>query len=108
VLRETPGPTVAALDVGTSQTAAEPPRDREPLLPLALAPVAPIQPAAAPPRTDATLPAGAAAAPAPPTVRVTIGRIEVRAVTLPAPVTPRPAVPPALSLEEYLRRGGRP
>lgn len=50
---------------------------------------------------------------APPIVQVTIGRIEVRAVTPSAPPAPRaPARPqgPALSLDEYLRRrngGGR-
>jgi hypothetical protein len=45
----------------------------------------------------------------PPIVRVTIGRIEVRAIQPPAPPVPR-AIPPApkLSLEEYLGRGGRP
>jgi hypothetical protein len=43
-----------------------------------------------------------------PVIRVTIGRIEVRAVAPPAPPEPRRAPPPALSLEEYLRRGGRP
>ena len=48
------------------------------------------------------------ASPAAPTIRVTIGRIEVRAVSPPAPAEPRSAAAPALSLEEYLRRGGRP
>ena len=45
-----------------------------------------------------------------PVVHVTIGRIEVRAVTPPAPAPePRPApgwTPPVLSLDEYLKRGG--
>jgi hypothetical protein len=48
--------------------------------------------------------------PAPPTIRVSIGRIEVRAVMPPAP-TPAPAPPaaPLLTLEAYLReRTGRP
>ncbi|HEX9990083.1 MAG TPA: hypothetical protein VGE45_16620 [Chloroflexia bacterium] len=48
--------------------------------------------------------------PAPPTIRVSIGRIEVRAVMPPAP-TPAPAPPaaPMLTLEAYLReRTGRP
>lgn len=44
-----------------------------------------------------------------PIVRVTIGRIEVRAVTVPAPATPRPPAEPAkrsgIVLEEYLRSG---
>ncbi len=49
---------------------------------------------------------------APPVVKVTIGRIEVRAVT-PNPPKPRPAAPvrrPSLSLGDYLKRrgGGRP
>ncbi|HYP42144.1 MAG TPA: hypothetical protein VEX13_17440 [Chloroflexia bacterium] len=50
------------------------------------------------------------APPAPPTIRVSIGRIEVRAVMSPAP-TPAPAPPaaPMLTLEAYLReRTGRP
>ncbi|RKH49017.1 hypothetical protein D7Y23_18330 [Corallococcus sp. AB050B] len=46
-----------------------------------------------------------------PVVQVTIGRIEVRAVTPPAPARPAPArTSPSLSLDEYLRRrngGGR-
>jgi hypothetical protein len=37
-------------------------------------------------------------------VHVTIGRIEVRAVREPAKPAPQPARPPAMSLEEYLRR----
>lgn len=46
-----------------------------------------------------------------PTIRVTIGRIEVRAISTPAPARPRAAPPPArLSLEDYLRlrSGGNP
>ncbi|NEQ22340.1 MAG: hypothetical protein F6K28_24755 [Microcoleus sp. SIO2G3] len=44
------------------------------------------------------------AAPPPPTIQVTIGRIEVRAVPPPAPPRPRVTTPPArLSLEDYLR-----
>jgi hypothetical protein len=59
---------------------------------------------------DGSSPLRADPAPALPTVRVTIGRIEVRAV-YPAPQTPRPtpAAPrPALTLEQYReqRRGG--
>ena len=44
-------------------------------------------------------------APEPPTVHVTIGRIEVRAIppTAPAAAQPRPG-PPVMSLEEYLGR----
>jgi hypothetical protein len=50
--------------------------------------------------------------PAGPAIRVSIGRIDVRAVTTPAPSTPRPAAThpgPALSLDEYLKqqKGGR-
>lgn len=51
--------------------------------------------------------------PAPPTIRVTIGRIEVRAVTPAPPVAPAPVrtprAAPALSLEDYLkqRNGGQ-
>nr|MDQ3744997.1 hypothetical protein [Acidobacteriota bacterium] len=58
-----------------------------------------------PPRDD-----GAADTSAGGVIRVTIGRIEVHAVT-PPPPTPKPYAPPApkLSLEEYLRQhnGGR-
>lgn len=43
-------------------------------------------------------------APPPPTIQVTIGRIEVRAMPPPAPSRPRVTTPPArLSLEDYLR-----
>jgi hypothetical protein len=48
-----------------------------------------------------------------PTIQVTIGRVEVRAVTTPATTThsrQQPVKPPAMSLDEYLRRqeqGGR-
>jgi hypothetical protein len=47
--------------------------------------------------------------PAPPAIRVTIGRVEVRAAAPPAAATPRPPRPPRLSLDDYLeaRRGGR-
>ena len=49
------------------------------------------------------------AADAPPIVRVTIGRIEVRAVTSPAPAVPRSPAAPArragIALEDYLRSG---
>ncbi|HEX8556919.1 MAG TPA: hypothetical protein VF668_02395 [Pyrinomonadaceae bacterium] len=55
----------------------------------------------------------AQAATAPPTIEVTIGRIEVRAVTPPAPAPPPARArrePPRMSLDEYLRGhdGGRP
>jgi len=49
-----------------------------------------------------------AAQKAAPTIRVTIGRIEVRAV-VPAPPTPRPAAEPrmpALPLDQYLKQRG--
>ncbi len=52
-----------------------------------------------------------AGAPSGPTVRVTIGRVEVRAIfpERRAPQSPRAAAPPTLSLDEYLRqrRGGQ-
>jgi hypothetical protein len=63
------------------------------------------------PRWAADLrPRGSPEAPPAPTVRISIGRIEVRAVAASAPAAPRPA--PArkstgLSLEEYLRPRGR-
>ncbi len=51
----------------------------------------------------------AGAAPEPPTINVTIGRVEVRAVTPPAsPRRERPGRSQALSLDEYLqKRGGK-
>jgi hypothetical protein len=53
--------------------------------------------------------AGPSAADEPPVVRVTIGRVDVRAV-LPAaqPERARPKRPPRLTLDEYLREGRRP
>jgi hypothetical protein len=63
-----------------------------------------------PARREATLPAqpawsGAEAAQGPPTIRITIGRVEVRAVQSPsaAPAQPAPRPGPALSLEAYLK-----
>ena len=50
------------------------------------------------------------AAPERPVVHVTIGRIEVRAVTPPVAPQPQPAPgwqPPVLSLDDYLKRGGQ-
>jgi hypothetical protein len=46
-----------------------------------------------------------------PTIRISIGRIEVKAVHPPAPVAPQPAAqsmgwrPPTMSLDQYLKRG---
>lgn len=50
--------------------------------------------------------------PSPPTIRVTIGRIDVRAIMAPSPPPPRTELPkpgPDLTLDEYLRQrnGGR-
>jgi hypothetical protein len=63
---------------------------------------------APPPVKTARAERGATEPHAEPTIHVTIGRIDVRAV-MPAPSAPtRPAVPvEALSLEDYLRRGTR-
>jgi len=67
-------------------------------------------PGAPAPATATRAPQGPAAAEAePPVIEVTIGRIEVRAVTPPAPLlraAPAPRRAPALSLDEYLRRRG--
>ncbi|WP_320045523.1 hypothetical protein [uncultured Desulfobacter sp.] len=56
-------------------------------------------------------PLSAPSEPAQPTIQVTIGRVEVRAVTPPAPPArpPRPAPAPSLALDDYLkqRREGR-
>jgi hypothetical protein len=52
--------------------------------------------------------AAAAAPPAAPIVEVTIGRVEVRAVTAPSASPRRRTAPTAPSLDDYLRaRGGR-
>jgi len=75
------------------------PTDRNPALR-----EAPVPPRLASPRAGVRAEAGASPV-AEPTIRVTIGRIEVRA-TAPAP-PPVPAARPAgprLTLEEYLRR----
>lgn len=62
-------------------------------------------------RPQTSLVAEPALPPAAPTIQVTIGRIEVRAIQPPAPAArPRPARPqPVLSLDRYLqqRKGGR-
>ncbi len=88
-----------------------------------LMPPVPPQPAAVatvegsiapPPAAASDVPRRAEPPPAsgPPTIAITIGRVEVRAVQAPAQPRPRPAAPPApaISLEEYLRRqyGGKP
>jgi hypothetical protein len=57
-------------------------------------------PLPAPARRDETAGETAAAAPV---IRVTIGRVEVRAVTPPPPTEPPPPPAPRLSLDEYLR-----
>lgn len=44
---------------------------------------------------------------APPTIQVTIGRIEVRAAPAPPAARPAPAAGPALSLDDYLRQRNR-
>lgn len=45
-----------------------------------------------------------AAATAPPTINVTIGRVEIRAVPPPAQQRPKPKPPTVLSLDDYLRQ----
>jgi len=63
-----------------------------------------VRPEAMPPASTAADPT--AAAPSPPVIRVSIGRVEVRAVMLPTPPMPRSraARPSAtLSLDEYLK-----
>jgi hypothetical protein len=39
-----------------------------------------------------------------PTIQVTIGRVEIRATVAPTPVRKTTARPPAMSLDEYLKR----
>jgi hypothetical protein len=61
--------------------------------------------AAPAPGVPEQLPIAAGAPPAPPTVRVTIGRVEVRAVfPAPEPSRPAPSPPPRLTLAEYLKQ----
>jgi hypothetical protein len=103
---DTIGPPHVPMDVGPRQTPAEPPpRMIEPLAPPKAAPVVATMPSKSV-RDDEPLPAQAASSP--PTIRVTIGRVEVRAVTSPAPAVPTPTAVPMMSLEEYLRHGRRP
>jgi hypothetical protein len=89
------------MDDGDRPTASAPPSTQlSPSVDLGLTLASPVLPVAAPDRE-----------PIPPTVRVSIGRVEVRAVMPTAP-TPR-AVPtrprPAVSLNDYLKqRGGKP
>jgi hypothetical protein len=72
-----------------------------------------VQPHVTPaPRAEPAGPAlaGRAATPKPaPTIQVTIGRIEVRAVPPPAPPPKQRSAPPVMSLDDYLRQrdGGR-
>jgi hypothetical protein len=64
-------------------------------------PVARVEPRAPAWTTRAS---GRRATPSPPTIQVTIGRVEVRAVQppSPAPAPPPAAEPPALTLDDYL------
>lgn len=101
-----PPPTVVVRDrrpaVRTKPRAHEPVSGSEPqgqvgssLLVLPLSPPAPERVAARPPAADE-----------PPVVRVTIGRVDVRAVLPAAPAErARPKRPPRLTLDEYLRGG---
>jgi translation initiation factor IF-2 len=98
--REQPPDRPAPPAVGRPPAAGRPPA------PAAVRPrVAPARPAARPARSG--VPAGGRPrAAAGPTIRVHIGRVEVRAVVPAAPAPPpRPARPPGprLSLEDYLR-----
>jgi hypothetical protein len=47
------------------------------------------------------------APPPEPVINVTIGRIEIRATNAPAPPKRTAAATPALSLDDYLNKGGR-
>ena len=59
------------------------------------------------PRVASTAPAGEA--PGPPPIHVTIGRLEIRATTPPAPPRPASPTPARMGLDDYLHRahGGR-
>jgi len=94
-------PPVSATPRAQERASGSEPRTQAGESPLALPPVSPPAPE--------RLFAGPSAADEPPVVRVTIGRVDVRAV-LPAapPERPRPKRPPRLSLDEYLREGRRP
>ncbi len=101
--RELPGP--AHRDV--EPTAQKPKQPTQVLVEKLLLPLQ-AAPAAASPRPGAANPrsaAGQSQPPAPAPVRISIGRIEVRAVT-PAAPAPAPKVDPhpAMGLDEYLRR----
>lgn len=63
-----------------------------------------------PPDVDARPAARRQSPPAPSTVLVTVGRVEVRAVQSPAPPSRPVAAPPAMTLDDYLatRDGGSP
>lgn len=109
VVRETTVPAtgrreaeVAAPSPGTEgRGAPEPARSQEE--------VARLVPGRWPTRTaDVPAPLSSAAPPEPPAVEVTIGRLEVHAVSPPRPVRRRDEAKPVLSLEDYLagRHGG--
>lgn len=101
-----PGPTRPTAD--QRATPENPPTDRDTLLiQPTLRPVQ--QETAALARAAVARPEPASASPAPPTIHVTIGRIEVRATAASAPLPRKPAPLPGMSLDEYLkmRNGGR-
>ena len=96
LVKPLPPPTLASPSELESPAIASPHGVRVREQPLSIRPVTPTLPTSAL-RTEATSSA--------PTIRISIGRIEVRAVTAPAPAPTRTTSAPAarLSLDEYLR-----
>lgn len=99
-----PGSVVIAAIV-TAESAgdpASPETPERPPTPVAVRALPTLLPSSAKP----SAPAAARETPPVPTIQVTIGRIEIRAAPAPRAPNARPA-PAKLTLEEYLRDGGR-
>jgi hypothetical protein len=120
-MESTSGKTLAPASLGTQSAfvaaaswhSSSEPFERNPraTVPDPCPPLVPQRPAnaVASPLATADRPAAAVnRAVAEPAVHITIGRIDVRAVTATAPPAPRPSArnTPALSLDDYLKRGG--
>lgn len=102
-------PTPAKPSLGASPAREAPPAlvatPREPRAPQSLRPVQPSFVAPTPRIAAVKSDRGTESAAPPPAIHVTIGRLEIRAVSPPAEkARPRPAPSPVLSLEDYLRR----
>ena len=102
-----PGGTVSIETVNAESGAALTPPETPGRWPAAVVVRTSSAPAIVPPNANPSEPAARETPPPTPTIQVTIGRIEVRAAA-PAPraSNARPT-PPKLTLQEYLRDGGR-